>query len=198
LYSAGYLARKVWIDYVIVWVRWGASVKIPLDYICVKSGILCPRCQALVDSGEVDSREVDIMRALIELEESGNQLLKKAVYHKAYFIDSQMIVIVMDLGVGSSVPVYTKYARNIEKGLANKLGVKVKLIPHTSDLRSLALHLLYPARVLGVNTLWLPNGSVEYVVRVSRRDRRFLEKNREFFEKILTELSGKKVQIRYE
>lgn len=152
----------------------------------------------MVDSGEVDSREVDIMKALIELEESGNQLLKKAVYHKAYFIDSQMIVIVMDLGVGTSVPVYTKYARNIERELSSKLGVRVKLIPRTGDLRGLALHLLYPARVLGVNTLWLPDGSVEYVVRVSRRDRRFLEKNRKFFEMILAELAGKKVRVKYE
>ena len=152
----------------------------------------------MVDSGEIDSREVDIMKALIELEESGNQLLKKAVYHKAYFIDSQMIVIVMDLGVGTSVPVYTKYARNIERELSSKLGVRVKLIPRTSDLRGLALHLLYPARVLGVNTLWLPDGSVEYVVRVSRRDKRFLEKNRKFFEMILAELAGKKVRVKYE
>ncbi len=177
--------------------RWCVSVQIPLDYVCVKSGVLCPRCQGLIDSGAVDEREVPIMKALIELEESeGMQILKKATYYKAYFVDNDMVIIVMDLGVGTSVPVFSRYAREIEQKLREKLGMKVKIIPKASDVRGLATHLLYPARVLGVNTLWLPDGSIEYVVRITRRDERRLGKAKEVYERILTEILGKRTHIR--
>ncbi len=161
---------------------------------------MCPRCQALVDSGKVDEREVDIMRALIELEESGKvPELRDAVYHKAYFIDSNLIIIVMDVGGTSSVPVFTRLARKIEQALSDKLGgVRVKIVPRVNDIRTLAAHLLYPARVLGVNYVYMPDGSVEYVVRVSRRDRRRVEPQKEFLESVLSELSGQKVRIRFE
>jgi len=175
----------------------GVSVQIPLDYVCVKSGVLCPRCQGLIESGVVDEREVEIMKALIELEEKeGLQILKKATYHKAYFVDDEMVIIVMDLGVGSSVPVFTRYAREIEQRLRERLGRRVKIIPKASDVRGLATHLLYPARVLGVNTLWLPDGSIEYVVRVTRRDERRLGRAKEVYERILSEMLGKRTHIR--
>ncbi len=173
-------------------------VQIPLDYICVKSGVLCPRCQSLVDSGAVADYEVDVMRALIELEEKENvSILRKATYHKTYRV-GDMYVVVMDLGIGTSVPLFTRHARVLEQKLQEKLGVRVKVIPKANDVRGLAAFLLYPARVLGVNTLWLPDGSIEYVIRISRRDQRFIAGRKEEFERILTELLGKRTRIRIE
>ncbi len=173
-------------------------MQIPLDYICVKSGVLCPRCQSLVDSGAVTEDEVAIMKALIELEEKEDmQILRKAVYHKAFHVDDVM-VIVMDLGVGTSVPVFTRHARMLEQKLHEKTGRQVKIIPRASDVRGLAAFLLYPARVLGVNTLWLPDGSIEYVIRVPRRDQRFIGGKKEALERILSELLGKRTRIRFE
>ena len=153
-----------------------------------------------MDSGKVDEREVDIMKALIELEESGKvPELKDAVYHKAYFVDSDMIVIIMDVGGATGVPVFIRLARKIENALSEKLGgVRVRIIPRAGDLRTLAVHLLYPARVLGVNYVYMPDGSIEYVVRVSRRDRRRIEPQKEFLERVLSELAGQKVRIRFE
>lgn len=137
------------------------------------------------------------MKALIELEEDeGMRILKKATYYKAYFIDDDMVIIVMDLGVGTSVPVFTKYARELEQRLRERLGKRVKIIPKASDVRGLATHLLYPVRILGVNTLWLPDGSIEYVVRIPRRDERRLGKAKEMYERILSELLGKKTRIK--
>jgi len=43
-------------------------LRIPLDTICVKTGILCPSCQRKVDEGEVQEFEVEILRNLLELE----------------------------------------------------------------------------------------------------------------------------------
>jgi transcription antitermination factor NusA-like protein len=140
---------------------------------------------------------VDIMKALIELEENeGMQILKKATYYKSYLIDDDLVIIVMDLGVGTSVPVFSRYARKIEQKLREKLGKRVKIIPKANDVRGLAMHLLYPARIIGVNTLWLPDGSIEYVVRIPRSDARRLSKHKDVYEKILSEILRKPVRIR--
>ncbi len=139
------------------------------------------------------------MKALIELEErEGVSLLKNATYHKSYFIDENLVVVVMDLGVGMSIPLFLRNARVIEEKLGRQLGRRVKVVPRASDVRSLAAYLVYPARITGVNTVWLPDGSVEYVVRVSRFDRRLVERYKEYYERILAELLGKRVQIRLE
>jgi hypothetical protein len=69
-------------------------MKIPLDYLCVKSGLLCNRCQSLVDSGEVDSFEVKVMQALLELEETQFKELKDSTYYKAIKVNDLLILLV--------------------------------------------------------------------------------------------------------
>lgn len=166
-------------------------VKIPLDHVCVKSGVLCPRCQLLVDSGRVQSFEVDVMRTLIELEESGLRNLKDAIYHKSYK-EGGLLVIVMEFKTKISTHELVRLAKN----LSNKLGLKVKIVNKSSDVRQIAASLLYPARILGINTVWLPDGSTHYVIRIPRSDSKILQNNREIYEKILSQIIGQEVEIR--
>ncbi len=166
-------------------------MKIPLDYVCVKSGVLCPRCQLLVDTGKVEGFEVEVMRALIELEESGVKYLKNAIYHKS-FREGDLLVVVIEFK--EKIP-HHELAK-IAKALAPKLGLRVKVINKSSDLRQMAASLLYPARILGINTVWLPDGSTHYVIRVPRSDQRVLQNNREVYERILSQIIGQEVEIR--
>ncbi len=166
-------------------------VKIPLDYVCVKSGVLCPRCQLLVDTGKVKKFEVEVMRALIELEESGSRYLRNAIYHKS-FKEDDLLVVVMEFREKISHHELMK----ISRALASKLGLRVKVINKSNDLRQMAALLLYPARILGINTVWLPDGSTHYVIRVPRSDQRILQNNKEIYERILSQIIGQEVEIR--
>ncbi len=69
-------------------------MKIPLDYVCVRSGLLCNRCQSLIDSGEVFEYEVEIIKVLLDLEETQFKELKDSIYHKAYKVDDLLILLV--------------------------------------------------------------------------------------------------------
>jgi transcription antitermination factor NusA-like protein len=60
------------------------------------------------------------------------------------------------------------------------------------------MQLVYPARVTGVNTLWLPDGSVEHIVRVPRSDLRYLPTRITSIEEALSKISGVSVKIRIE
>ena len=166
-------------------------VKIPLDYICVKSGILCPRCQFLVDSGRVKEYEVDVMKALIELEESGVRYLKDAEYHKSYREDNILVIV---LSFKQKIPPHE--LGKLSRMLSSKLNIRVKVVPKSNDVRQLATLILHPARILGINTVWLPDGSTHYVIRVPRSDYRIISHTREIYEKILSEIIGQEVEIR--
>jgi len=166
-------------------------VKYPLDRICVKSGILCPRCQKLVDSGIVNEYEIPVMKHLIELEETKYKELRQGQYHKAYKSNDIMVIVVE--GIGNS-----KVLDKASKELSHSLGLRVKIVEKTSDLRRLIEQIISPATLLGVNTLWLPDGSELMVVRVSKRDQRIIGAKQHDYEKIIKQIVGRQVRIRYE
>jgi len=165
-------------------------VRYPLDKICVKSGILCPSCQRKVDSGLVGRYEIPIMKAMMELEEELKEL-RKGEYVKAYEVSNMVIVLVKD----SFEPIEIE---KIVKELSMKLRRKVKVINYGSDRRALVEQIIAPATLLGLNTLWLPDGSEQVIVRIPRRDQRFIGGRRRALEELLTQLFGKQVRIRYE
>jgi transcription antitermination factor NusA-like protein len=168
-------------------------MKIPLDYLCVKSGLLCNRCQNLVDSGQVDNFEINVMKILLDLEDTQFKELKDSTYYKAIKVNNLLILLV---GSGPSMTIQ-KWIK-IAKVLQEKLGMKVRIIEKTSNIKSSAVQLLSPARVLGVNTVWLPDGSVQYVIRVSRTERRLLPADALVLESALSKIHDTRVKIRVE
>jgi len=167
-------------------------MKLPLCQIDVKSGILCPRCQSLVDKGEYDEWDIKVMRALLELEESKMSFLRDFTYHKTLTTHELLVVIV-------SAPKTSPYIlARIGKALSDKLNMKVRVVEKTSSLKQLAGQVLAPAQVLGVNMLWLPDGSWESIVRISKHDTRVLPAKIETLEDILSRINGFPVRIRAE
>lgn len=168
-------------------------VKIPLDYICVKTGILCPRCQRLVDTGKVSREEIPIMKALIELEEDKEfKQLKDLQYEKAISSKDLVVIIVKS---GDADPLFLK---KTAKALSESLGKRVQIVEQSKDLKRLASELLSPVRINGVNTVWLPDGSTEYIVRISRFDLKSLPSKIDVLEEILSKIIGAPARIRPE
>ena len=171
-------------------------LRLPLDHVCVKTGILCPRCERLVSSGVVEEFEIEVMRSLIDLEE--NQDLKKYMqnlsYVKAYRFRDSIVILIQRTG---DVP-YDIYQR-ISRHLSESLNAKVRVINGSSrDLKSIASQLLFPARILGINIVWLPDGTSFHILRVPKRDLRYLSLPLDAAEKILSMIAGSEVQIRGE
>lgn len=161
-------------------------MKYPLDRVCVKSGIFCPSCQRKLDSGEVDYSEIEVIKTLIELEEK-NVELRKGVYVKSYMVNNTTVLILKN---GWDRMQLNKIARE----LGNKLGRRVKIALLTGDQRALVEQLLAPARVLGINVIWLPDGSEQISIRVPSRDKKKIGKINDW-EKIFTKLLGKPTRI---
>ena len=171
-------------------------MKIPLDQICVRTGILCPRCQRLVDTGVVQRFEVDIMRALLELESKVDfRFLKDATYVRSLISDNTVVLLIEVKNASLQSRILSKLGRS----LAEKIGKKVRVVNiANNNLRDIASQLVYPARVIGINTLWLPDGTIEHIVRIPRSDKRYLPLNTLTLENILSQITGMNVKIRME
>jgi len=157
--------------------------------VCIKSGILCPSCQEKLDRGEITPLDIEVGKHLLELENK-YPALKDATFFKA--VDTEKMLIVLVKSDGRSLrPLWNR----ISKVMSNKIGKPVRIIEKTASIRQIAEQVLAPARVLGVNIVWLPDGSRENYIRVPRSDLRRLSIRKEQAEKVISEFTKETVRI---
>ncbi|MEM4030456.1 MAG: transcription elongation factor [Ignisphaera sp.] len=168
------------------------TMRIPLDTICVKSGVLCPRCRRLVDSGTYTQREVEIMKHLLELEERdpNYKFLKDTTYVKSYETNSMIITI---LEADDLIP--QSMLVKLGKTLSEKIGMKVRVI-RKADPKTLIAQIIAPARMHGVNSVWTPDGDVQHIIRISRYDARFLPLEVKELEQLLATIFHENYRIK--
>ncbi len=166
-------------------------MRIPLDRVCVKSGLLCSSCQAKIDSGQYERWEVDVMRVLLDLEDRFREL-RAASYRKSVKVGN-VIYVVLD-GVSS---LSRDLGRELQVRLSG-LGVReVQVITGASDPRSL-LNSLLGGPVTSLNTYYVPDGSVYYVARVPSDVRERLSGSEEGIRRSFKAVVGADLYIEYE
>ncbi|MEM2589956.1 MAG: hypothetical protein QXE63_01760, partial [Zestosphaera sp.] len=139
--------------------------------------------------------EVDVMRELLDLEELTDfKFLKDMEYVRSVMGEGALVVILQDTKNNTPDP---RSLNKLSWILSERLKVKTKIVTNTRDLKEIVKQLVFPARITSVNTIWLPDGTVEYVVRVPRFELRNLPfKRREIIEDLLTQITGNVVRIR--
>ncbi|BCU68300.1 transcription elongation factor NusA [Sulfolobales archaeon HS-7] len=167
-------------------------MKLPLDYVCINSGLLCDRCQSLVDEGQIDDFEIEVMKSLIEIEGEVREL-KDSTYNKSLQVNN-LIIVVVTSGPDMTQQKWVKVA----KMLHEKLGKKVRIIENTNNIKQGVIQVMFPARVLGVNTVWLPDGSVQHIVRITKEDKKVLPASDSELETLLSKLYSTQIKIRAE
>lgn len=145
-----------------------------------------------MDSGELEPWEVDIMKRLLDLEERGLKELRGLAYVRSVRYGGLLVVVLRGGQLTDSL------TKRLAKELSEELSTRVKVLEYSADVRRLATQLLYPARVLGVNIVWLPDGTQLYSVRIPRSDERLFPVEREGVEEILSRLTGHNVVVRLE
>ncbi len=136
------------------------------------------------------------MQVLLELEDDPEfKLLKNATYYKAVRVDNFLVV---TLQFADSI-VNPRLINRLDRRLSELLNLKVRVIDKsTGNIKHIVSQLIMPARVSGINTLWLPDGSTQYIVRIPRSDSRYLPASKEIIEEVLSNLIGGGVRIRAE
>ena len=97
-------------------------MKTALCNLCIKSGILCPRCREKVATGEVTETDMRIARLLLKFEEK-YPALQKIDFHKAYEADNVLALVV---GRGNSKQ-FQGEGGKITRELAENTGKRIRV-----------------------------------------------------------------------
>lgn len=142
-------------------------MKAALCDFCLRSGILCSKCQGKLRSGEVSQVDLRIAQLLLKLEKSYPSL-QDVYFYKAFAADGVLAVVV---GKGDIAPLLG-YGGKILKALAEKTGKRIRVLEHGVSERKFLEDLFAPLTILTINTIWLPDATTETKVILRKRGRR--------------------------
>ena len=142
-------------------------MKSELCKFCLKSGILCSKCQAKVKSGKISETDLKIARLLLSLEEKYPQL-QEVYFHNAVDADGILAIMVGQGDIAKILSVGGKIRREIE----DVAGKRVRLLEYGVDDRKFLEDLFAPFTIMTINTIWLPDGTTETRVILKQRGRR--------------------------
>jgi len=165
-------------------------VKAALCNFCLKSGILCSKCQGKLKSGEVSQVDFEIARLLLSLEEKYPPL-QDVYFHKAVEANGVLAIVVKR----GDVPRLLGYGGKIIRALGEKTGKTIRVLEHGVDDRKFLEDLFVPLRILTINTIWLPDGTTETRVILRRGRRR--TPNVKALKKIAQKVRGMTLRVEF-
>jgi transcription antitermination factor NusA-like protein len=168
-------------------------VKTILDAFCVKSGILCRKCEEKVEKGQVSELDLKVIQRIVELEKN-NPVLQDVTYHRAVQADGVMAVLVDN----KDMPKLLGGGAKVVKDLGETFGTRVKLISYGGDDREFLEDLFSPLSILTINTVWLPDGSTETKVILTGREPRKMPVDLNNVRKIAQEVKGMTLRVEFE
>lgn len=139
----------------------------PLCNFCIKSGILCPKCQEKVKSGEVSETDIQIAKSLLKFEEK-YPALQNVHFYNAYDVDNVLAIVV---GQGD-LPRFLGFGGKIVRDISESTGKKIRILEKRGEIRKFLEDLFAPIAITTINKIWLPDGSTETRVILAGRSRR--------------------------
>ncbi|MEM3832127.1 MAG: hypothetical protein QW128_00800 [Thermoprotei archaeon] len=135
------------------------------------SGVLCQVDEERYRSGLVNDDDINLTKHLFLIEHQYPEL-KDLIFLKSYRvknIDGGDVIIVL---VHHPQLLNSLFLSTLSKQLTNKMGVDVKVVEQSKNIKKMISQILDPAQVYGVSIMWLPDGSVEYDVMIHKRELR--------------------------
>ena len=168
-------------------------VRTILDAFCVKSGILCRRCEEKLEKGLVTELDLKVIQKMVEMEKD-NPVLEDVTYHRAVEADDMMAILVDR----KDLPKLLGGGAKILRDLGETFGKRIKLIGYGGDDREFLEDLFSPLSILTINTVWIPDGSTETKVILTGRQPRNMPVDPEKVRKIAQEVRGMTLRIEFE
>ena len=168
-------------------------VKTILDAFCVKSGILCRRCEEKLEKGQITDLDLKVIQRMVELEKE-HPVLQDVTYHRSVEADGMMAVLVDR----KDVPRLLGGGAKVVKDLGDTFGKRVKLISYGGDDREFLEDLFSPLSILTINTIWIPDGSTETKVILTGRQPRRMPVDLDIVKSMAQELKGMTLRIEFE
>ncbi|MBS7607382.1 MAG: hypothetical protein QW502_01325 [Candidatus Bathyarchaeia archaeon] len=147
-------------------------MKAELCQFCLRSGILCSKCRAKLERGEVTRLDLEIARLLVSIEDK-YPLLQDVYFHGAVEADN-ILAILVRRGDANKI---LSYGGKIIRFLEDKTGKSIRILEYNTNERKFLEDLFSPLSILTINKIWLPDGTVETRVILKGRKKSSLNVN---------------------
>ena len=143
-------------------------MKLPVCNFDAKTGILCANCEGRLRRGEITEADVKASRILVGLANGGSEFDKFTLKRASNVNGSFML----ELEEGDMVTLRAN--PDLRQKLEAAFGGQVWAVAADGDDRRFLEDVLFPAKILTVNTVWLPDGRkrTKVIVPARRSDRK--------------------------
>ena len=161
-------------------------------YFCLKSGILCSKCQEKVKSGKVTELDLKVARLFFSLE-SSYPLLQDVYFYRAVEAGNLLAIIVGKADMARIL----SYGGKIIKEIGKETGKSIRVLEYGVDDRKFLEDLFAPLSIVTINTIWLPDGSTETRVILKKGERRLLRINTVALKEIAQKVRGITIRVEF-
>lgn len=166
-------------------------MRLPVCNFDIESDMLCPNCQAKLDRGEITGFDVQFSKWLLEKEKQYPSL-DDLTLRKAAMAGTNLILVVnknnKELLLGEETLI---------QELIQEFGEPI-IIEGAPKLRRIVREFIAPASEIGVNSLWLPEGTKENIVMLREEDRDRIKYTKEELRVIVSAIMGESVLFEYQ
>lgn len=160
---------------------------------CLRSGMLCSKCQEKIRSGAVTNRYMRVARFLLDIE-SQYPLLQKARLENVVEAGGFLVLVV---GRGDRSR-FMSYGGKLTRVVRDEFRRRVLVIESGVSDRRFLEDLFTNQRIITINIIWLPDGSTETrVVLRATRSRRLSKKRIKALTEIAKKVRNMNLRVEY-
>ena len=166
-------------------------MRLPVCNFDLESDMLCTSCQAKLDRGDISAFDIELSKWLLEREKDHPNLENVALL-RATRTEGRLILVVKKKG---------KELFLAENSLVDELTEKfgeVMVVEGPPKLRRVIREFIHPANEIGVNSLYLPDGSKENIVMLREEDRERIQYSSSDLRVIVSAIMGESVLFEYQ
>jgi transcription antitermination factor NusA-like protein len=153
-------------------------LKTPICSFDAKTGTLCSKCEDKLRSGHLTQVDVECAVKLVKLAER-DQEINKFTMVNAYQVNGDVVLVLQKSDL-STLRSNAQLVRRIQEQFQSKVWF---IEAEASDKRFLE-NLFFPARILTINLIWLPDGNKLTKVIIAAQNMRVSDINVEQIQKI--------------
>jgi hypothetical protein len=153
--------------------------------------MLCPNCQAKLDRGEITDFDIEFSKWLLKREKDF-PLLENLNLQRAVKVDNRIILVVK-----KKSREILESQEDLMTDIRESFGETI-IIQGPPKLRRIVRSFIEPAIEVGVNSLYLPDGSKESIVMLREEDRERISYTGDELRAIISAIMGQSVLFEFQ
>ncbi len=164
-------------------------MRTPVCQFDLKSGVLCPKCEAKLRENIVSELDIKIMATLLD-EEKNFIFLQKSEYIKSIELYGVIYIFIK-----IEEDVSQTQLSLLETRLEAKTKRKVRLFKDSDNFNEFIGSLISPARLVSITKIWLPDGTEELGLLIDSKSK--MNITPDVLTEIVRLLKGKTIRTRF-